>query len=146
MKERFNLLQVLPGAYKPFIELDKMLADTPLDKIQREMIKVRTSQINGCAYCLNMHTKDAIKYGEQPQRLYVMSAWREALNWFSEQDQVILELTEQVTNISEHGVSDELFEKAVALFGEATTAKIILAIVSMNSWNRLGIAFHKHPE
>jgi AhpD family alkylhydroperoxidase len=146
MKPRFNLLEALPQAYKPLIDLDKMLADTALSKIQKEMIKIRTSQINGCAYCLNMHTKDALKFGEQAQRIFVMSAWREAKNWFSEQDQVILELTEEVTLIADYGVSDELFEKAVALFGEVTTAQIILSIVSMNAWNRLGIGFGKHPE
>jgi AhpD family alkylhydroperoxidase len=146
MKPRFNLLEALPQAYKPLIDLDKMLADTTLDKIQKEMIKIRTSQINGCAYCLNMHTKDALKFGEQPQRIFVMSAWREAKNWFSEQDQVILELTEEVTLIANHGISDDLFEKAVTLFGEVTTAQIILSIVSMNAWNRLGIGFSKHPE
>jgi len=146
MKPRFNLLQAVPQAYKPFLELDKMLADTQLDKIQREMIKIRTSQINGCAYCLNVHTKDALKYGERQERIFVMSAWREARNWFGEQDQVILELTEQITLISKHGVSDELFEKAVATFGEVTVAQIILAIVSMNAWNRMAISFGKHPE
>jgi len=146
MKTRFNLLSVVPDAYAPLIQMDKLLADTKLERIQREMIKIRTSQINGCAYCLNAHTKDAVKYGENPQRIFVMSAWREARNWFSETDQLILELTEQVTLISKHGVSDELFERAVTLLGEETTAKIILAIVAMNSWNRLGIAFSKQPE
>jgi AhpD family alkylhydroperoxidase len=146
MKTRFNLLTVVPQAYAPLIEMDKLLADTKLERIQREMIKIRTSQINGCAYCLNAHTKDAVKYGENPQRIFVMSAWREARNWFSETDQLILELTEEVTLISKHGVSDEIFEKAVALLGEETTAKVILAIVAMNSWNRLGIAFGKQPE
>src|ERR1700744_4053557 len=115
MKPRFNLLSVIPHAYAPLIEMDKLLADTKLERIQREMIKIRTSQINGCAYCLNAHTKDAVKYGENPQRIFVMSAWREARNWFSETDQLILELTEEVTLISKHGVRDELFEKAVAL-------------------------------
>jgi AhpD family alkylhydroperoxidase len=146
MKTRFNLLTVFPQAYAPFIELDKLLADTQLEPIQREMIKIRTSQINGCAYCLNAHTKDAVKFGEKPQRIFVMSAWREARNWFSEADQAILELTEEVTLIAKHGVSDEVFDKAVALLGEETTAKVILAIVAMNSWNRLGIAFGKQPE
>lgn len=146
MKTRFNLLKAVPQAYKPFIELDKLLAETQLDPIQKEMIKVRTSQINGCAFCLNMHTKDALKYGERQERLFVLSAWREARNWFSEADQAILQLTEEITLIARHGVSDETFDTAVALFGEETTARIILAIVSMNSWNRLGISFGKHPE
>jgi AhpD family alkylhydroperoxidase len=143
--KRFNLLTVIPDAYKPLIEFDNLLANTELTHIQREMIKIRTSQINGCAYCLNAHTRDALKYGEKQQRIFVMSAWREARNWFDEADQIILELTEQVTMISKHGVTDELFEKAVNMFGETTTAQIIVAIVSMNAWNRLGIAFGKQP-
>ncbi len=146
MKTRFSLLSAVPQAYKPLIELDKLLADTQLERIQREMIKIRASQINGCAYCLNAHTKDAIKFGENPQRIFVMSAWREARNWFSDVDQLLLELTEEVTLISRHGVSDEVFERAVTLLGEQTTAQVILAIVAMNAWNRLGIAFGKQPE
>jgi AhpD family alkylhydroperoxidase len=144
--KRFNLLTLVPKAYEPFIELNKLLADMQLEPIQKEMIKIRTSQINGCAYCLNAHTKDALKAGENPQRIFVMSAWREAKNWFSEADQAILELTEAVTLIAEHGVSDEIFDKATAMFGEETTAKIILATISMNSWNRLAISFGKQPE
>ncbi len=146
METRFNLLKALPQAYGPFIELDRMLAHAGLDKLQKEMIKIRASQINGCAYCLNVHTRDALKYGELPQRIFVMSAWREAPNWFSETDQVILQLTEEVTIISGHGVSDELFDKAVKLFGEETTGYIILAIISINAWNRLGVAFNLHPQ
>lgn len=146
MKTRFNLVSVVPQAYKPLFEFDKILADAELDHIQREMIKIRTSQLNGCAYCLNAHTKDALKYGEQPQRIFVLSAWREARNWFSEKEQCILELTEEVTLISQHGVSDAVFDKAVELFGEKTTAQIILSIVVMNCWNRLGVGFAKHPE
>ena len=144
--KRFNLLTLVPKAYEPFIELNKLLADMQLEPIQKELIKIRTSQINGCAYCLNAHTKDALKAGENPQRIFVMSAWREAKNWFSEADQAILELTEAVTLIAEHGVSDEIFDKATAMFGEETTAKIILATISMNSWNRLAISFGKQPE
>jgi AhpD family alkylhydroperoxidase len=146
MKTRFNLLKVVPQAYGPLVEFDKLLANSPLDKIQREMIKIRASQINGCAYCLNYHTKDALKHGEKQERIFVMSAWREARNWFSETDQVILELTEEVTLIGNHGVNDALFEKAVNTFGEETTAYIILGIVAMNAWNRLGVAFGKQPE
>jgi AhpD family alkylhydroperoxidase len=146
MKTRFNLLSAVPRAYTPLLEFDKILADSELDHIQREMIKIRTSQINGCAYCLNAHTKDALKYGERQERIFVMSAWREAKNWFTEKDQAILELTEEVTLISQHGVSDAVFDKAVELFGEKVTAQIILAIVAMNAWNRLGVAFGKHPE
>ena len=136
----------MPGAYTPLLEFDKILADSELDHIQREMIKIRTSQINGCAYCLNAHTKDALKYGELQKRIFVMSAWREARTWFSEKDQAILELTEEVTLISQYGVTDAVFDKTVELFGEKATAQIILAIVAMNSWNRLAIAFGKHPE
>ena len=145
MKTRFNLLSVVPQAYQPMLEFERLLADAELDHIHREMIKIRTSQLNGCAYCLNAHTKDALKYGEQPQRIFVLTAWREARNWFSDEEQAILELTEEITLISQHGVSDAVFDNAVKLFGEKTTAQIILAIVTMNCWNRLAVGFAKHP-
>jgi AhpD family alkylhydroperoxidase len=142
MERQFDLLTVMPKTYKSLSAFDGLLDDADLDKIQLEMIKIRTSQINGCAYCLHLHTQESLKYGERQQRIFLMSAWREARSWFNEKDRVILELTEQVTLISNQGVNDELFQKAISLFGEKTTAQIIIAIVSINAWNRLGIAFH----
>src|SRR5262249_36598944 len=110
-----------------------------------EMIKIRASQLNGCAYCLNMHINDALKLGEDPKRIYVLSAWREALSWFSEEEQIILQLTEQITEIGHHGISDEVYDKAISLFGEEKTAHLIMATISINSWNRIGVGLNLHP-
>lgn len=146
MKTRFKMREVQPQGYQSLMDLDKYLDSTGMSKIERELIKIRASQINGCAYCMNHHIQDAIRYGENPKRIYVLSAWREAINWFNEEEQIILALTEEVTLIANHGVSDEVFDKAVALFGEERTARFIWAIIAINSWNRLGIALNKHPE
>lgn len=145
MKKRFNLNEVLPTGYKQLLELDKYVSGIDFDKIQQELVKIRTSQINGCAFCLNMHIKDALKYGEDPKRIYVLSAWREAINWFSEEDQAILTLTEEVTLIANGGLRDETYEKAVQLFGEERTGQLIMAVIGINSWNRVGVALNLHP-
>jgi AhpD family alkylhydroperoxidase len=145
MKTRIDLRNVLPAAYKPLIDLDKFVYQTGIDRLQLEMIKIRASQINGCAYCMNKHIEDALKYGEEPRRIYVMSAWREAVQWFSEEDRVILSMTEEITNIADHGLSDETYERAIALFGEEKTGQVLIAIVNINAWNRIGVALNKHP-
>lgn len=145
MKTRFNLGKVFPAAYQPLVELDKLIYQTGIERLQLEMIKIRASQINGCAYCMNKHIEDALKHGEKPGRIYVMSAWREAKKWFSEEDQVILAMTEEVTHISQHGLSDETFDKALELFGELKTGQILVAIVNINAWNRIGVSLNLHP-
>lgn len=145
MSIRFKVADVLPDAYKPLQDFEKYLDNAGLDKIQRELIKIRTSQINGCAFCLNKHIKDSLKYGEDPKRIYVLSAWREAKQWFSEEEQAILALTEEVTLIASQGVSDKVFNRSLALFGEVKTVQFILAIIAMNAWNRMAITFHLHP-
>jgi AhpD family alkylhydroperoxidase len=113
-------------------------ATTSVTPIQKELIKIRASQINGCAFCLNMHTADARKYGETEKRIYLISAWREA-DVFTEEEQAILALTEQITMISNH-VSDEVYQNAARLFEDKYLAEIILLIITINSWNRLAIA------
>lgn len=145
MSKRINLGKTLPDMYKVFMQLSQAVANSGIDKIQQELIKIRASQINGCAYCLHMHSKDALKHGENPDRLYVIAAWREAKNWFSEEDQVILRLTEEITLISDHGLSDKTYEDAIALFGEDMTAKLITAVININALNRIGISFSLHP-
>jgi AhpD family alkylhydroperoxidase len=125
--------------------MSQFVANAGIDKLQQELIKIRASQINGCAYCMNMHSKEALKYGEDPKRLYVLSAWREAGNWFSKEDQVILKLTEEITLIADHGLSDQTYEEAVAFFGEEMTAKLIIAVININGLNRMGVALNMHP-
>lgn len=145
MKKRFKLYDVLPAAVRPLAELDKLAQNSGIEPSLLELIKIKASQINGCAYCLNMHNTDAVKRGEKPARLYVLSAWREALDWFSEEEQVVLQLTEQITLISLHGLSDEVYEKAITLFGEEKTAHLIVAIITINAWNRVGVGLQMHP-
>jgi alkylhydroperoxidase family enzyme len=93
-----------------------------------------------------MHTRDARKLGETEQRIYLMSVWREAPNVFNEEDQLLLAMTEEITLIHQHGLSDELYEKALKLFGEEKTAQIIMAIITINCWNRISVSLNMRPE
>jgi AhpD family alkylhydroperoxidase len=145
MANRFNLREIIPDTHQIFMQLSQAVSSFGIDKLQQELIKIRASQINGCAYCLHKHCKDAIKYGEDPQRLYVLSAWREAKNWFSEQDQVILRLTEEITLIADHGLSDQTYDEAIELFGKEMTAKLIVAVININALNRLAVSLNVHP-
>lgn len=145
MSARFKMGDVQPEAYKVLFELNKYVLKSGIDKLQREMIKIRASQINGCAYCVNIHTRDARKLGETEQRIYLMSVWRESPNVFSEEDQCLLAMTEEITLIHQHGLSDELYNKAISLFGEEKTAQIIMAIITINAWNRIGVSLNMHP-
>lgn len=146
MSVRFNMSTVQPEAYKLLFEMNKYILKSGIDKLQREMIKIRASQVNGCAYCVNSHARDARKLGETEQRIYLMSVWREAPNVFSEEDQLLLAMTEEITLIHKHGLSDELYDKAINIYGEEKTAQIIMAIITINSWNRIGVALNMHPE
>ena len=128
------------------MQLSQAVANSGIDKLHQELIKIRASQINGCAYCLHMHSKDALKHGENPDRLYVIAAWREAKEWFSKEDQVILRLTEEVTLIADHGLSDRTYDEAVELFGEEMTAKLIAAVININALNRMGVSQSLHPQ
>ena len=145
MGNRLNLQKLIPDAYQKLVQLDQYVSESGIDQLQQELVKIRASQINGCAFCMNMHIKDAIKHGEDPKRIYVLSAWREAKKWFSNEDQLILMFTEEVTLIADGGLSDETYNKAVEAFGEEKTAKLIIAVININSWNRIGVSLHSHP-
>jgi len=146
MKTRLRMGKVQPAAYKAMDALDNYVSKTEVDKIQQELIRIRASQINGCAYCVNSHSGDARKLGETEQRLYLISVWREARNVFNEEEQLLLEMTEQITLIHHHGLSDELYDKAITLFGEVKTAQIIMVIITINAWNRIGVGLNMQPE
>ncbi|RWU04380.1 carboxymuconolactone decarboxylase family protein [Pedobacter chitinilyticus] len=140
--KRIDLLSLEPNAYKAMFGLESYLQNTSLQKSHYELIKIRASQMNGCAFCLDMHTKDAIKIGETQQRIFLLNAWRET-SLFTEEEKTLLDLTEKITLIHQGGVSDELYEKAVNTFGEHYLAQIIMAIVAINGWNRIAISTHK---
>lgn len=137
MKSRILIPEVAPQAYQALMNLEKYISTTSLTSTHKELIKIRASQINGCAFCINMHTADARKQGETEQRIYLTSAWREA-DVYTEEEKAILALTEAVTLIGNH-VSDEVYQNAANLFEEKYLAEIILAIITINSWNRLAI-------
>ena len=143
MEKRMNLFSVEAEGYTTMLAFEKYLAATELTKTHKELIKIRASQINGCAYCLDMHTKDALKYGETQQRIFTLSAWRDT-PFFTKEEQAILALTEEVTQISKH-VSDKTYTDAVTLLGEKYTAQVIMAIVVINSWNRIAITTGMMP-
>jgi AhpD family alkylhydroperoxidase len=133
-----------PKAYEAMQALENYLHDSGLDKKQFELIKIRASQINGCAYCINMHTKDARALGETEQRIYALNAWRET-PFFTPEERAILALTEEVTNIKHGGVSDKTYEDAVQILDRHYVGKVIMAAVTINAWNRIAISTGMQP-
>ncbi|SEH70452.1 alkylhydroperoxidase AhpD family core domain-containing protein [Paenimyroides aquimaris] len=141
MSKRINI-STAPQAYKAMLELETYLASTALSKTLKELIKIRASQINSCAYCIDMHTKDALKNGETNQRIFLLSAWKEAKYLFTEEEQTVLTMTEEITLIHKNGLSDETYQKATEFFTEEQIAQIIMAIVTINAWNRIAVSTH----
>ena len=139
MENRVNINETQPQAFKAMYALEGYLSGTQLTKTQKDLIKIRASQINRCAYCIDMHTRDALKNGETLQRIFLLDAWRET-NLFNDEEKAILALTEEVTLISGHGLSDETYKKAQALFNEEFIAQLIMAVVTINAWNRIAIS------
>ena len=137
MKTRIKIDEIEPAGYRAVLGLEKFIESTPLTKKHKDLIKIRSSQINGCAFCIDMHTKDARKAGETEQRIYALNAWRDT-QFFSEEERAILALTEEVTLISNH-VTDETYEQAAKVLEETYLAQVILAIITINVWNRIGI-------
>ncbi|AWI26230.1 carboxymuconolactone decarboxylase family protein [Flavobacterium pallidum] len=144
METRVNINEVQPQAYKALFALEGYMATTNIPKKHKELIKIRASQINGCAFCIDMHTKDAIKNGETNQRIFLLNAWRETA-LFTEEEKVILAITEEITLIHKHGLSSETYHKAVQLFGENTVAQLIMGVVAINAWNRIAISTNLEP-
>jgi AhpD family alkylhydroperoxidase len=145
MQNRINFAQLEPNAYKALMGLENYLLTTGINHTHKELIKIRASQINGCAFCLNMHTKDARKLGETEQRIYVLSAWREVDHLFTEEERAVLALTEEMTLIANGGVSDETYQKIADLFDPNYIAQLMTAIIAINAWNRMAIATRLQP-
>jgi len=146
MAQRLKIEAVQPEALKTLLSLEGYLTKTSLTPQQKELIKIRASQINGCAYCVNMHIRDARNNGESQQRIDLICVWREAKNLFSEEEQLLFEITEEITFIHKHGLSDALYDKAIQIFGEEKTAQIIMTATIINAWNRVAISLHTPPD
>ncbi len=142
MKQRIDFQELEPNAYKAMLSLENYLQNTPLSKTHLALIKIRASQINGCAFCINMHTSDALKQGETAQRIFLLNAWKET-GLFTAEEQVILAITEEVTLINQHGLSDKTYQEAEKLFDENYIVQIIMAVATINAWNRIVISTRK---
>ncbi|MED2972215.1 carboxymuconolactone decarboxylase family protein [Fictibacillus sp. B-59209] len=145
MKERILMEDVEPGALQAMLAVEKYVDRTSIDKKLKELIKIRASQINGCAFCLNMHTKEARELGETEQRIYALNAWRET-PYFTPEERAVLALTEAVTLVAESHVPDDVYNDAAQYFDEKQLSEIIMQIVVINSWNRLAVTARKIPE
>jgi AhpD family alkylhydroperoxidase len=145
MKERMNINKEEPRIYQAMAASDKQVDSFELDAGLKELIRIRVSQINGCGYCINEHTRDALKAGETTQRLFAVSAWWET-PFFTEEERIVLKLAEQVTRISQQGVSDEVYNNALKLLGEKKLAQVIFTTITINSWNRIAISMHMVAE
>src|SRR4029078_9065217 len=131
-------------AYQAMLALEKYVRNCGLEHTLLELVKFRASQINGCAYCIDMHTKDARAGGETEQRLYALTAWRET-PFFTDRERAALAWTEAVTEVACTHVPDEVYELARQHFSEKELADLTTAIVAINGWNRLAISFRKVP-
>lgn len=145
MKQRFDFGKVEPEAYKALGEIDKYLAKARLERKLSELIKIRASQINGCAYCIESHTQDALKLGEKQNRIFALSAWWES-PLFSEKEQATLKITDEVTLINESGLAENTYQNAKKYFSENEIAQIIMQIGAIGVWNRIAIATHMYHE
>lgn len=142
MKERLSFATVAPKGFEAMRTLEQYCRQSGLEPSLLELIKTRASQINGCAFCLDMHTKDARAAGETEQRLYGLNAWREA-PYYSERERAALAWTEAVTLVADSHVPDEVYEEARKQFGEKELVDLTLAVIAINGWNRLSVAFRK---
>ncbi|MFT2008677.1 carboxymuconolactone decarboxylase family protein [Pontibacter sp. 13R65] len=139
MEKRLNIMESQPMAAKAMYGLEAYLSTTQLSKSQKELIKIRASQINGCAFCIDMHTKDALLNGETNQRIFLLNAWKETA-LFTEEEKAILAITEEVTLIHQKGLTDDTYKKAEEIFGASYLSEIIMAVVTINAWNRIAIS------
>lgn len=144
MQQRVNYVKTNPEAFGLMRKFEDYAKTTGFDRKIIELIKIRVSQLNGCAFCLDMHTKDARHIGETEQRIYLLNAWREA-PFYSEQERAVLELTEAVTQISTGGVSDALYQEIRQHFDEKQYVDLIILINTINCWNRLAISVNAVP-
>ena len=144
MKPRMQFWKIAPGAYKAMSSLEAHLHDSGLTDALVHMVKLRASQMNGCAYCIDMHWKDARAEGEREDRLYSLDAWRES-PLYSDRERAALELCEAITLVADSHVPDDVWDAAVAEFEPRDLAHLVFAITAINAWNRVVISARTEP-
>ena len=140
--ERLKVEQAAPEVYKALMGLEQAVQNSGIDKKLLHLVKLRASQINSCAFCMAMHTSEALRDGEHPERVAVLGGWRET-DLFTAKEQAALAWTEAVTNLNTGHIGDDLYEKAAAQFLGRELADLTLAIIAINAWNRIAVPFHK---
>jgi AhpD family alkylhydroperoxidase len=145
MQPRIDVTKVSPAAYQAVAALQSYVDQSGLDPKLRDLVKIRASQINGCAFCIAMHTREARKHGETEERIYLLDAWRET-PLYTPKERAALEWTEAVTLLTEGHVPDEVFERVRKHFSEKELVDLTAATVAINTWNRLSIAFRVPPQ
>jgi AhpD family alkylhydroperoxidase len=141
---RLHWAKLAPEVYKAMVRLDAA-ARQGVDPTLLELVKIRASQLNHCAFCLDMHTKDALAAGESVERVIQLSAWEESQHFYTEKELAAIELTEAVTVLTDGFVPDEVYEKAAKYFDESELAQLIAAITVINAWNRFGVTTRMVP-
>lgn len=144
MEQRINAIEKGQGAFKAMLGVSAYLAKSPLEKNLLELVEYRVSQINGCAYCLDMHSKDLRHGGETEQRIFLLSAWRET-PLYTDRERAALAWAESITQLGEGHVPDDVYDQARKEFSEEELIDLTLAVASINSWNRMNIAFRTTP-
>jgi AhpD family alkylhydroperoxidase len=142
---RIDVQQAAPELYRAMLRLDTAVGNSGLDAQLQDLFKFRVAQINGCAYCLDMHSRDAVAGGERPERLYVLAGWREAPTWFDARERAALAFAEEMTHIADHGVSDAVYDAVAEQFSEAEVAALIFLVMTINAWTRLAVTAHTSP-
>lgn len=144
MQPRFHYREANPAAFEAMMAFESFAQSTGIDRNLYVLIKMRASQINGCAFCVDMHAKDLLEHGENPDRLLLLTVWREA-PLYSDKERAALELTEHVTRLSEQGVPDRVYENVRKHFSEKEYIDLIMAINAINCWNRLSVSTGMFP-
>ena len=142
MTDRIQIDAVLPDGYRTLFALEKYVRQSDLSTTELHLIKLRASQLNGCAFCIDMHTGESLATGESQQRIMLLSAWRET-TLYTDRERALLALTEEVTLIAADGLTATTYQDALAELGDTVLAQAILAIIAINSWNRVAVATHK---
>ncbi|GGA33817.1 carboxymuconolactone decarboxylase family protein [Paenibacillus physcomitrellae] len=145
MSLRFNHMKANAGTYQAMVTLEKFASEHIPDKVLYELIKIRVSQINGCSFCLDMHAKDLLKLGEYQNQILLIALWHEVPGLFTEKECAVLELAEAVTLIHKGGVSDDLYARIRTYFSEEEYMNLIMAINTINNWNRIAISTGMYP-
>lgn len=144
MEARFNYYETSPEVVDMMLQLERFASSSGLDKTLYELVKIRASQINGCAFCIDMHAKELHTMGQSMERILLLTVWRE-VPIYTDKEKAALELTEYVTRISESGVPDDVYQRVRAHFDEKEYMKLIMAINTINCWNRIGISTGMFP-